>query len=67
MRDRTPARTPTPPHLDVPHMGPITPDLAPRLRAVAREHPVIIITAQTASSVGAIHSYDSAQQPPSSL
>ena len=28
--------TPTPPHLDVPHMGPITPDLAPRLRAVAR-------------------------------
>ena len=27
---------PTPPHLDVPHMGPITPDLAPQLRAVAR-------------------------------
>ena len=34
--DRTHARAEPPPHLDVPHMGPITPDLAPRLRAVAR-------------------------------
>ena len=25
VRDRTPARTPTPPHLDVPHMGPSHP------------------------------------------
>ena len=35
VRDRTPARTPTPPHLDVPHMGPSHPTL-PRDSPTAR-------------------------------
>ena len=49
VRDRTPARLPPPPHLDVPHMGPSHPTLHLDC-ARSRACPVPLGTAQTASS-----------------